>query len=276
MEQRLARLPAEQVVPLVQDQFDVAVARLDHIVLRDLDIPRKLLGRAGVAVEREEVHRGFLLFQIRDELAPPLDAFDVRQRGSPDLDIRETFFQMPDRDIKELDVFADGPGPALMPEQVGLVPDLPVDDPAVESVRPALVLVPDDVLADPRPLVKVLRGDCSVMFDLVFDRGTEAVEDFGPGFLNRVEIGVGQGEVVGRRIILVGVKVRKDLVDVDGAPPFQRRVVQTGVGDPRRGVRLVAPHFVVARRTVVDAVHVLDLAERLGKRNVYVSHSFSP
>ena len=78
------------------------------------------------------------------------------------------------------------------------VPDFPVSDVPAEAVRPALVVVADDMLADARPLREVLGRVDAVGLDLleVLNGDSQTVEDLRAGFDDRLQVGVGEGEVV--------------------------------------------------------------------------------
>ena len=89
-------------------------------------------------------------------------------------------------------------------------------DAVIKSVCPALVIVADNVLADYCPLFKILGRKRAVLFDLMLDGLTQTEEGLGAGFQTAEDRFVGAGEIVGCRIIDIGIKMRKNSVNVHG------------------------------------------------------------
>ena len=105
-----------------------------------------------------------------------------------DLDVRKTRTQVTGRsNIKLIELF-QCPRPcarvrkltAFLHIQIRFIPYLPLFDVIMESVCPSLVIMPDDVLADPCPLLIVLRRIDAVFLCAMLDGLAEAVERFGP------------------------------------------------------------------------------------------------
>ena len=105
----------------------------------------------------------------------------------------------------------------------------------MHTVSPALVIVLDDMLADDRPLLEVLRRKGVVLLDLMLNARAETVEGPDPGRLVDLHIIVGTGKIVGGRIVRIGVKVGENKVNVDGMVAAVRgaegSIVVTGVGN---------------------------------------------
>lgn len=118
-------------------------------------------------------------------------------------------------DGEELVELRHGAGPALVRAEVGLVPDLPVDDVVapVEAVRPAPRVMADDAGADLGVLGEVGRHDGVVAVALLgmFDRSAEPEEDLLMEVRAReVQHRVGRAEAVAGGIGRIGGEDRKD------------------------------------------------------------------
>ena len=119
-----------------------------------------------------------------------------------------------------------------------LVPDFPVLDVPVVSVRPAAVVVPDGRGEDFGDLVEVFRYQRVEMHLLpgVLDRRPEAEEDFGPHLLaSALQKVVGRSEDVVLRVLRVEMHQREDVEVVADAlvGVYERPVVSTGVLEPQ-------------------------------------------
>ena len=139
---------------------------------------------------------------------------------------------------------------------LGFVPYFPIFYAPLEAMRPSFVVVPDDMLADPRPFREVLRRIDVVRLDfpVVLNRHTKPIEDFAPGLDKRLQVRVRKGKVVACRIVLVGVEVREHVRDVYivRATPRSTGVMRPHKRDssPAEFVLLpIQPH-----RSVVNAV----------------------
>ena len=267
-------------------------AVLVHEGARRAAIRDDLLGFRGVGVPGEEVERHGVVATVGEEALAPAEI--AGDRGAADLQVGELALQVLGGRLVEAEEVGDGAAPAarvLREARVGrvevrLVPDFPIDDVElvgpcdvhcrvflVESPAPALVVVADHVLADPRPLCEVLRGKDAVLLGAVLDGLSEAEEHLRAGAADVVEVVVGEYEVVVLRVVLVGIEVGEDGVDVAGvraAGDAVDRVVRAGEGDARGLVVLeVAAHLVAAGLlhggAVVDGVHRLDRAELLAE-----------
>lgn len=195
------------VVPLVELRLDIP-----ETVFRQhpVDIVGVSAGLHDiiVAVPREEVYRRAALMYVLEEaleeiekiLAPrrdsagPLtetvggrvleDSVEAAGRVAPDLYlISEALLQVLRGDVVELVILLRRAGPHLVfvsrrLVSVRLVPDLPVLYAVFEAVCPAFIVVPYDVLTDPRPLVVVGRRVDPVRAYLliIFDRDAETVD----------------------------------------------------------------------------------------------------
>ena len=152
---------------------------------------------------------------------------------------------------------------------VGLVPDFPVRHIQLEAVRPALVVVADDVLTDARPLVKIRRRDRAMLFNLMLNRLPEAEEGFCTRIQRHQNAFIGASEVVGSGIVFVGLKPRENSGDVvrirAAVDAVNRRIVVAGIRHTRRLVILKITAPLVSRvalvpRTAVGGVENLERA----------------
>ena len=262
-------LPAPDVVPLVQDRLGVPVAVALHDLARLLRARDQRRRVARVVVPGEEVDRRAVRALVLEE--PVAVVHVARERGTADLQLGELPLQVLRRDLEELEELllraAPHPGQTRLPPvhvDVRLVPDLPVLDVPLETVRPAPVVVTDDVLADPRPLGEVLGRPHVVALRGVLDALAEAEERLGAGRAHVAQVGVGHGEVVALRVVLVRVEVREHRRDVGhvvaAVHDVLGRVVRARERDARGAVlgEVAVPRVgAAAHGAVVHGVHRL-------------------
>ena len=160
---------------------------------------------------------------------------------------------------------------------IGLVPDLPVVQLHVIAVCPSLVIVQDDMLADPRPLCGILGRIDVVRLDrvIVLDGGTQTVKGLDPLLGHSRKEGVGKGEIIGRGIVLVRIEVAEYVgnIDIASTAVGSSRIVQTGIGHRCLCQAIQSPVKVVRGALyVVDGVHTLDASERRFKINGNAIH----
>ena len=105
----------------------------------------------------------------------------------------------------------------------------------METVGPAVVVMPDDAGTDPGPFVKILGRIDVVRLDplIVLNGGAQPVERFDPLLLQVGDEPVGKGEIVAGGIVRIPVRVPEDVVDVHKYAPaeFAAGIVQPGIGD---------------------------------------------
>ena len=176
----------------------------------------------------EEVQRSFLRFDIVQKSGTVLSW--VRKGGAADLYVRKAFFQMLcRRDIKIVELLLGaGPGawiglPAVIRiVEVRFVPDFPICDAHLVAIRPAFVIMTNDVLADLRPLLIVLRRINAIFPGLVLDTLAESVKRLRPGLLHVQKHHVGIGEIIGLRRIYIRPEIREYLRNIDAVAAVLR------------------------------------------------------
>ena len=139
-----------------------------------------------------------------------------------DLDVRKTRTQVTGRcNIKLIELF-QCPRPctrirkltAFLHIQIRFIPYLPVLDIIMESVCPSLVIMSDDVFADPGPLHIVLRRVYAIFFRAMLDGQAEAVERFGSCIYHIGNEHISVHEIIRRRIIHRSAPIREHRIDV--------------------------------------------------------------
>ena len=114
---------------------------------------------------------------------------------------------------------------------IGFVPYLPVFNAVLESVSPTLVVVADNVLADPRPLVKILGRIDSVCLhtEIVLNSHAETEKWLYVVLYKRCYQPIGKGEIVGLGQSLVRIEIPKNVGNIDEtvAAECTAHVVQT-------------------------------------------------
>ena len=137
----------------------------------------------------------------------------------------------------------------------------------MEAVRPAVVVVSNDIRADAGPFSEIGGWINAVGLDseLILDGDAEAVDDVATGFVERGEIGVGEGEIVGCGIVFISIEVAEDVGDIDEAEAAvcAACVVEADVGDARlfEGGDFVA----IGDGGVADTMERLDRADDAGE-----------
>jgi len=137
----------------------------------------------------------------------------------------------------------------------------------MEAVRPAVVVVSNDVRADAGPFGEIGGWVDTVGLDseLVLDGDAKAVDDVATGFVEGCQIGVREGEIVGCGIVFIGVEVAEDVGDIDEAEAAvcAACVVEADVGDARLFER--GDFIAVNDGGVADAMERLDGADDVGE-----------
>ena len=109
---------------------------------------------------------------------------------------------------------------------VGLVPDLKVFDIIMMTVRPALVIVADDVLADPCPFRKILRRLVVKTEISLLHAGAETVDDIRSAFLDLLDIIVGKRKIVACGIVLVRIEIAENARDITAGVKMRAHIVE--------------------------------------------------
>ncbi len=146
-----------------------------------------------------------------------------------------------------------------------LVPYLKVPDIVLESVGPAVVVVADDVDADPGPLGKV-PGRVVVVVGPRLDALAQPPDDLALVLHNGRDVVVGLGESVVLRVVGIRIEDGEDRGDIHRVGTWPVDVVQSRVRE--RGFGVVNAQVGVladGERPVANAVKGFDLAERFGE-----------
>ena len=245
------------------------------------------VGIGGVAVVAVEIQRSLVFRAVFDEVFGDIRlAVESAMRRSPDLQVREPFFQLlGDLHIESV-VFVDRAQPhqvfrigieLFVAAAFRLVPDFPILDLVFEPVPQSFRVVTDDVRADVDPFLHIGRRVDLVFFDRMVDGFAEAVENRRIRIFDAVpDIVVGVAEIVVARIVLVEVEQRENMADVDqpAAGVGERGVVQTGKSQIEFAEGfpdVAAGHFAVNVGRQIAAVEFADLPGLLssvpGNRN---------
>ncbi len=230
----------------------------------------------------EEIKRYIPFLHLGEEdLRPSLAAAD---RRTAYLKLREAALQMLRSDLKEVEELCLCPAPAalifrVVCVEVGLVPDLPVFYTEIHAFSPAVIDVPDDMLADPCPFVKVGGRDRPVLFYRMLNALTEPVKHMSSGLLYAGEVFVGVHEIIRGGVVLIGFEILKDTGDVDGVGATVvvavSAVVSPRVGDPERRVCVDVVRYLVflnSLRAVVYRVHRFDWSALIGEIDLDFAH----
>lgn len=135
------------------------------------------------------------------------------------------------------------------------------------AVRPAFVVVTDDMFADPCPLFGIGGRRGAVGFDLclIFDGDAEAEERFAPRFVECFHQFVGKGKVIGCGKGLVSRKIAENVRNIHIAESAVRSADVVQAYD-----RYVCLCQIVKKRKVQtderglpDAVHGFDLSRNV-------------
>lgn len=132
-------------------------------------------------------------------LCPIVDA--VRQGGTADAQLRKARLEVLGGNLVKLEVLLRRPAPgpllrAVVRVEVRLVPNLPIADVIAVAVCPALIVMPDDMLADRCPLVKIRRRQGVVLADLMLNPLPQAVKGLGPRLQRDRNVLIRAGEIV--------------------------------------------------------------------------------
>ena len=159
-----------------------------------------------VAMPGEEIQRHVVLpahgQKLRRKLRGHEFTFDEMTAGSErraaDLQGRELPLDGERSDAIEPQVVVVRPGPHGR-AVFGFVPDLPMADVVMESVSPALVVVPDNAEADCRPFLHVGGRMDMTLHAGVLDALAQSIDRFCAGLAHRVDVFVGQPEIIALR-----------------------------------------------------------------------------
>ncbi len=141
--------------------------------------------------------------------------------------------------LVKVEKFLLGAGPGalivLINVEIGLVPYLPVFDVKFISVCPALIIVTDDMLTNFSLFLIVLGRENMVLDHLMLDGLTETEKGLGSGlFTNKYRL-VCAGEIVGGRVVYIGIKIRENSTYIVGVGSsvnhFYTRIVISRIGD---------------------------------------------
>ena len=107
----------------------------------------------------------------------------------------------------------------------------------MEAIRPAVVVVSNNVCADAGPFGEIGGWVDTIGLDaeLVLDGDAEAVDDIATRLVERGEIGIRESKIVGCGIVFIGVEVAEDVWDIDEAETTvcAACVVEADIGDAR-------------------------------------------
>ena len=137
----------------------------------------------------------------------------------------------------------------------------------MEAVRPAVVIVSNDIRADAGPFGEIGGGIDTISLDteLVLDGDAEAVDDVTARFVEGCQIGIRESEIVGCGIVFIGGEVTEDVWDINKAETAvcAACIVEADIGDARlfeRGDFVAEDDWGIA-----DAVERFDRAEDGGE-----------
>ncbi|OPZ85089.1 MAG: hypothetical protein BWY76_01563 [bacterium ADurb.Bin429] len=251
-------VPAKaEKVPLVAVALDIAEAILIQQRAHRTRRRGHLIGVRGVSVPGEEIERQALDAAHVEELAIEVIA-DAGRRIAADLHVGHLLFNEGGGDAIEVEIAVEGIIPHLR-AHVRLVPDFPVADIVVETIRPALVVVADDVDANLCPFGEILRREGMVLARGMLDAGAQPVDDGRARIENGLQVVIGGTEVVAGRVSRVGVEVGKDLRDIHLAGVRPVRIMQPAAGHAQLDETVGDIH----QRTVAEwrVVHAMQRAD---------------
>ena len=157
-------------------------------------------------------------------------------------------------------------------EAVRLVPDLPVFYAPCVPVCPSAVIMPHDMFADIRPFAEIGGREHVVFFRRVLYGAAEAVHDFDPVLHKRLDVEIGEREIVGGFVVRVRAEIAEDVVHVHVMPASVGvgGVVQAHNGRTQR--QKARQHRAVVRlpRGVIEAVQRPDRFDRFCEIGVQI------
>ncbi len=162
-------------------------------------------------------------------------------------------------------------------QPVRFVPDFPVFDIPVIPVRPAFIIVADNVLTNSGPFFRIFGRMNMIFFGRMLNSDPQPVKNRNTGIIQRFQIEVGQREIVGFLAVRICLKIRKNIGYIHIMPASVRvaGIVQTG---KRRLKRLKSGQKLSVRSppcAVIEAVNRLDFAGDVLKIRRYVYHSIT-
>ena len=111
---------------------------------------------------------------------------------------------------------------------LGFVPDFPITDVVMMSVRPAFVVMPDDAEADRCPFFHVRRRVGISFHARVLDAFAQPVDRLRAGLADGLDVFVGERKIIAPRQRRIGVRVWKDRMVIDHIRIGPAAVVQSG------------------------------------------------
>ena len=235
----------------------------------------------------EKVHGGLfsVLGQSGKEIIHPFPNI-ISKRRTTDFYIRETGFQMRRCDLVKFIKFCRSAAPAafirgIIRIQVRLVPDFPVLNIMMVTIRPALIVVGNDVFADHRPLFEVRRRKCVILFRPMFNGGAETVIRFRAGIQRVLNQNIRQQKIVVRRIFRICIEIAENVGNIHAVRSAVGgavgRIMVPGEGDTRRLVCIKISSALIVPRTdrpVIHGVHRLDHAHNFTRIQFQLCHNF--
>ena len=209
-----------------------------------------------------------------------------RKRRTTDFYIREPGFQMSRRDLEKFIKFCRGAAPAALVRgiiriQVRLVPDFPVLNVVLKSVRPTFIVVSNNVFANHRPLFEVWRRKRVVLFRPMLNGGAETVIRFRACIQRVLNKNIRQQKVVVRRIFRICIEITENVGNIHAVRSAVGgavgRIMVSGEGDTRCLVRIkISPALIAPRtdRPVIHSVHRLDHAHNFTRIQFQFCHDF--
>ena len=279
--------PALHVVPFIQHTFCFRVTGGIQFLTHDFRAIQNLLRLDAVNMPGEKVHGGLfsVLGQSGKEVIHPV-ADTPRKRRTADLHVRETGFQMRRCDLVKFIIFRSSTAPAALVRgivfiQIRLVPDFPVLNIMMVTIRPTLIVVGNDVFADHRPLFEVRRRKCVILFRPMFNGGAETVIRFRACVQCVLNKNIRQQKVVVRRIFRICIEIAENIGNIHAVRSAVGgavgRIMVPGEGDTRRLVRIKISSALIVPRTdrpVIHGVHRLDHAHNFTRIQFQLCHNF--
>ena len=147
-----------------------------------------------------------------------------------------------------------------------LIPDFPVPDWKMKTVRPPLRIMAYDVRADVNPFLRILGRIDEVMFNTVLYGGAKLVKDRGASLDAVAEVVIGLFKKVIARIIRIRLKIGEYHGNVGDLRIriVPRRIMNPGNGQIQRLIRIpqIHPYFLSEqRRCHISPVQFFDLPD---------------
>ena len=118
---------------------------------------------------------------------------------------------------------------------IGLVPNFPVTNRILKSIRPTVDIMGHHMLADHRPFLKILRGIEAVRFEhmIIFDGHTQTEKGLTTMLHKLLDDAICKGKIIGCGIVGIRIEITEEIrnVHIQTSPHPPAYIVQTGVGD---------------------------------------------